>query len=184
MKKGFTLIELLIGVSISLIIVALVVSFLTTGSLGYQFINKKVQYQRNARLVAERLIREVKKASIIDSTSDGSNLIFSYTYYDFSTNPVSSTLSTIRYYVDNNGILRRQVKQGSLWVGNNPLTESDFKVIPPIFFYYNESGNIVSPQNAQIIQVELKFDGNKDNIVDYTLTFSIFLPIKSTYYLR
>lgn len=184
MKKGFTLIELLISVSIVIIIIALVVNFLITGSRGYQFINRKVQYQRNARLVAERLIREVKKASIIDSSSDGSNLIFSYTFYNFSTNPVSSTFSTIRYYVDNNGILRRQVRQGNLWIGNNPLTESDFRILTPIFYYYNSLRQSVSPQNAEIIDIYLKFDGNKDNISDYTLSFSIFLPVKSVYYLK
>lgn len=184
MRKGYTLVELLISISIVIIIIALVVNFLITGSLGYQFINKKVQYQRNARLVAERMIREVKKASLIDSASDGSNLIFSYTYYDFSTNPVSSTLSTVKYYVDSNGVLRRQVKQGSLWVGNNPLTESDFKILTPVFYYYNSARQLISPQNAELIEIVLKFDGDKNNIPDYTLTFNIFLPVRSVYYVK
>lgn len=184
MKKGFTLVELLISMVVVIIIITLVVNFLMTGSLGYQLINRKVQYQRNTRLVAERLIRELKKASIIDSLSDGSMIIFSYTYYDFSSNPVSSTLSTIRYYVDSNGILRRQVRLGNSWVGNNPLTESDFKVLTPVFYYYNSFRQNVAPQNAEIIEVYLRLDGNKDNISDYTLTFSIFLPVKSVYYLK
>lgn len=184
MKKGFTLIELLISISVVIIIITLVVNFLITGSRGYQLINKKIQYQRNARLVAERLIREVKKASMIDSSSDGSSLVFSYTYYNFSVNPVSSTLSTIRYYVDSNGILRRQVRQGTLWVGNNPLTESDFRILTPMFYYYDSTRQSVAPQNAEIVDVYIKFDGNRDNIPDYTLSFSIFLPIKSVYYLK
>ncbi len=184
MKKGYTLVELLISISIVIIIIVLVINFLITGSLGYQFINKKVQYQRNARLVAERMIREVKKASLIDSSSHGSNLIFSYTYYDFSTNPIRSTLSTVKYYVDSNGVLRRQVRQGSLWVGNNPLTESDFKILTPIFYYYNSLRQPVSPQNAELIEVVLKFDGDGNNISDYTLTFNIFLPVRSVYYVK
>ncbi|HOJ93032.1 MAG TPA: prepilin-type N-terminal cleavage/methylation domain-containing protein [Dictyoglomaceae bacterium] len=184
MKKGFTIIELLVGITISAIIITIVVSSLTIGLKSYQFVSKKVEYQRNARLVAERLIREVKKASFIDPVSDGGNLIFSYTLYDFSSNPITSTLFVVRYYVDNRGILRRQVKQGNLWVGNNPLTENDIKVILPTFYYYNDSGVLTSSKDASWIQVLLKLDGNMDDIPDYTLTSTIFLPVKSVYFLK
>ncbi|MGB9857081.1 MAG: PilW family protein [Dictyoglomaceae bacterium] len=184
MRKGFTLTELLISIAVSFIVILAIINFLVIGSQSYQRITQRIDLQRNARLVSDRLIREVKRAESIDPTSDGSSLIFSYSVYEINLGIVSSTLSTIRYYVDNNGILRRQVKQGSLWVGNNPLTENNIKVLIPIFSYLDYSGNPISPNLSNIIFVSLRLDANNDNQPEYTLTFSIYLPAKETYFLR
>jgi|YelNatPaOPRAMG01_1025707.scaffolds.fasta_scaffold00302_28 prepilin-type N-terminal cleavage/methylation domain-containing protein len=183
--RGFTLIELLISVTISLIVIFVIVNFLILGSQSYQKITRGIDLQRNARLVSERLIREVKRAKYIDPISDGGSLIFKYVEYNLNSNPINYTESIIRYYVDTSGILRRQVKQGSLWVGNNPLTENNIKVLTPVFFYLDSSGNPVSSPNlANIILVSLRLDSNLDGQSDYTLTFSIYLPVKETYFLR
>ncbi len=184
-RKGFTLTELLISIAVSFIVITAIVNFLIVGSQSYQRINQKIDLQRNARLVSDRLIREVKRAFSIDPASDGSSLIFNYYVYTLqSNNIVSSTLSTIRYYVNPSGVLKRQVKQGSLWVGDNPLTENNVKVLIPIFYYLNELGNTTSPNLAKIVLVNLRLDANKDNQADYTLSFSIYLPLKENYFLR
>ncbi|PMQ01010.1 MAG: prepilin-type cleavage/methylation domain-containing protein [Dictyoglomus sp. NZ13-RE01] len=184
MRKGFTLTELLISIAVSFIVITAIVNFLIIGSQSYQRVNRNIDLQRNARLVSDRLIREVKRAQIIDPLSDSGSLIFSYYIYTVSSGIISSTLSTVRYYVDSAGILRRQVKQGTLWVGNNPLTENNIKVLLPLFSYLNYSGNSVAPNNAKVIAVSLKLDVNKDNQADYTLTFSIYLPVTENYFLR
>lgn len=184
MKKGFTLIELLISITVSFIVIFAIVNFLIIGSQSYQRITQRVDLQRNARLVSDRLIREIKRAKSIDPTSDGSSLIFSYSVYNFNSNPISATSSTIKYYIDTAGILRRQVKQGALWVGNNPLTENNIKVLTPLFSYLDYSGNPTSPNLSNIIFVNLRLDANNDNQPEYTLTFSIYLSVKETYFLR
>ncbi len=184
MKKGFTLTELLISIAVSFIVITAIVNFLIIGSQSYQKINQKIDLQRNARLVSDRLIREVKRAYSIDPSSDGNNLIFNYYIYTLQSNIVSSSLSTIRYYVNTSGILKRQVKQGFLWVGDNPLTEDNIKVLTPVFYYLDKSFNPTPPNLAKIILVNLKLDANKDNQADYTLSFSIYLPLKENYFLR
>ncbi|MCS7201572.1 MAG: prepilin-type N-terminal cleavage/methylation domain-containing protein [Dictyoglomus sp.] len=184
MKRGFTLVEFLISVTVSFIVITAIVNFLIVGSRSYQSLNQRIDLQRNARLVSDRLIREIKRASSIDPSSDGSSIIINYYIYTLQTNIVSSSLSTVRYYVNPSGILRRQVKQGSLWVGDNPLTENNFRVLTPVFYYLDASSNITSPNLAKIVLVDLKLDADRDNRADYTLSFSIYLPLKENYFLR
>lgn len=184
MKKGFTLTELLISITVSFIVITAIVNFLIIGSQGYQKINQKIDLQRNARLTSDRLVREVKRAYSIDPSSDGSNLIFNYYVYTLQSNIVSSSLSIIRYYVSSSGVLKRQVRQGILWVGDNPLTENNIKVLTPVFYYLDASFNSTSPNLAKVILVYLRLDANKDNQADYTLSFSIYLPLKENYFLR
>ena len=74
-QKGFSLIELMVVVVILGIIVLGLVTFFTGGAKSWVAGQSQLEAQRNARQAMDRMVREIREASVI-TTNDDKKIIF------------------------------------------------------------------------------------------------------------
>lgn len=157
-KKGFSLIEMMVVVIILGLIVLGLVAFFTGGAKSWVAGQSQLKAQREARQAMDRMVREIREADYIYSTSISSQIDFN-TPFD---GPISYSLS-------GSGDLKR----GSNLMINNVQSLA--------FTYFDNSGNLVETSDhdkeskVSKVHIDLQVDVDQDNNPDITLNSDIDL---------
>jgi len=158
-QRGFSLIELMVVVVILGIIVLGLVTFFTGGAKSWVAGQSQLEAQRNARQAMDRMVREIREADYVASTSISDDI-------DFHTPFVGS----ISY---------------SLSVSGGDLKRDDIPMINNVqslvFTYFDNSGNLVvisdSDKESKVskVHIDLQVDVDQDNNPDITLNADVNL---------
>ena len=163
-KKGFSLIELMVVVVILGLMVLGLVTFFTGGARSWISGQSQLKAQRETRQVMDRMVREIREADLIDTSSNSGSLSF--------TTPFDS-LETITYsYSSIDKILSREKGSGpNATLISNVL---NFNVV-----YLDNEDNTKNPasENSQIskIRISLLTDMDDDTNADITLESDVDL---------
>jgi len=163
-KKGFSLIELMVTITILSIIILGLVTFFTGGTRSWISGQSQIKAQRETRQVMDQMVREIREANLIDTSSNSGSLSF-ITPFD------SGEIITYSYNsIDK--ILSRKKGSGP----NTPLINNvlNFNVI-----YLDNEDNTKNPasENSQIskIRISLLTDMDNDTNADITLESDVDL---------
>lgn len=158
---GFSLIEMLVVVVILGLIVLGLVTFFTGGTKSWVAGQSQLTAQRNARQAMDRMVREIREGSSIDS-DDSNQTSIKINYLDsFSKNSITYSLSDTTIQKD-----------------STPLIDNVLKVNgEAIFKYYDSSGNEVTSPDSTVskIHINLKVDVDDDGKPDITLNTDVNL---------
>ena len=154
-QKGFSLIELMVAVVILGLIILALVTFFTGGTIAWVAGQSQLEAQRNARLAMDRMVREIREADYVASTSISDDI-------DFHT-PFAGSISY------------------SLSVSGGDLKRDDIPMINNVqslvFSYYDSSGIQVEPPVGTVskVHINLEVDVDKDGNPDITLNADVNL---------
>lgn len=157
-QKGFSLIEMMVVVIILGLIVLGLVAFFTGGAKSWVAGQSQLKAQREARQAMDRMVREIREADYINSSSISSQI-------DFNT-PFDGSIS---YSLTESGDLKR----GSNLMINNVQSLA--------FTYFDNSGNLVATSDddkeskVSKVHINLQVDVDQDNNPDITLNSDIDL---------
>jgi prepilin-type N-terminal cleavage/methylation domain-containing protein len=156
-KNGFSLIELMVVVVILSLIVLGLVTFFTGGARSWIAGQSQIEAQRNARQAMDIMVRQIREANKIYSTSRSSEIYF-HTPFD---GDISFSL------------LGRDLKRiNNIMISN---------VQGLIFTYLDNSGSTVDPTDSDKeskvskVHINLQVDVDQDNNPDITLNSDIDL---------
>ena len=150
-KKGFSLIEMMVVVVILGLVVLALVTFFTGGTISWMAGQSQLKAQREARQAIDRMVREIREANKIYSTSISDEIYF-HTPFD---GDISFSLSG------------RDLKRINNIMINNVQSLT--------FTYFDNSGNSIAPESASKVHINLKVDVNKDENPDITLNADVDL---------
>jgi prepilin-type N-terminal cleavage/methylation domain-containing protein len=159
-QKGFSLIELMVAVVILGLIILALVTFFTGGTKAWVAGQSQLEAQRNARLVMDRMVREIREGKNIHEDSNGTKIIIIYS--DNTTKKYEKVNSTLK---ENSSILI------------NNLIVKDYSVNPIFKYYKNDGSEVTTPSGNDVskVHIELEVDVDKDSNPDITLNADIKL---------
>jgi len=163
-KQGFSLIELMVTITILSIIILGLVTFFTGGTRSWISGQSQIKAQRETRQVMDQMVREIREADLIDTSSNSGSLSF--------TTPFDSGEIIAYSYNSIDKILSRKKGSGP----NTPLINNvlNFNVI-----YLDNEDNTKNPasENGQIskIRISLLTDMDEDTNADITLESDVDL---------
>jgi len=156
-KKGFSLIEMMVVVVILGLVVLALVTFFTGGTISWMAGQSQLKAQREARQAIDRMVREIREANKIYSTSISDEIYF-HTPFD---GDISFSLSG------------RDLKRiNNIMISN---------VQGLVFTYFDNSGSTVDPSDSEKeskvskVHISLQVDVDQDNNPDITLNSDIDL---------
>jgi prepilin-type N-terminal cleavage/methylation domain-containing protein len=159
-QKGFSLIEMMVVVVILGLIVLALVTFFTGGAKSWVAGQSQLKAQREARQAIDRMVREIREGkNIINDLVDISD---ADTIVVFIPNLGSKPAHKATYDLSSTTIQRN----------SNPLIDN---VQSLVFTYFDNSGNLVAPENASKVHIDLKVDVDKDDNPDITLNTDVNL---------
>jgi len=157
-QKGFSLIEMMVVVVILGLIVLGLVTFFTGGAKSWVAGQSQLEAQRNARQAMDRMVREIREADYINSSSVLSQI-------DFNT-PFDGSIS---YSLSESGDLKRDL---NLIINN---------VQSLAFTYFDNGGNPVATSDTDKeskvskVHIDLRVDVDQDSKPDITLNSDVDL---------
>jgi prepilin-type N-terminal cleavage/methylation domain-containing protein len=159
-QKGFSLIEMMVVVVILGLIVLALVTFFTGGAKSWVAGQSQLKAQREARQAIDRMVREIREGkNIINDLVDISD---ADTIVVFIPDLGSKPAHKATYDLSSTTIQRN----------SNPLIDN---VQSLVFTYFDNSGNLVAPENASKVHIDLKVDVDKDDNPDITLNTDVNL---------
>ena len=158
-KNGFSLIELMVVLAILGIIILGLVTFFTGGTKSWVAGQSQLEAQRNARQAMDRMVKEIREADYINSSSVSSQI-------DFNT-PFDGSIS---YSLSESGDLKR----GFNLIINNVQSLA--------FTYFDNSDTAVdlpltveTASKISKVHIDLKVDVDDDGNPDITLNTDVSL---------
>jgi len=157
-NRGVSLIELMVVVVILSLIILGLVTFFTGGVRSWITGQNQLSAQRNARQAMDWMVREIREADYINSSSAISQI-------DFNT-PFDGSIS---YSLSGSGDLKR---------GISPVISN---VQSLVFTYFDNSGNPVATSDTDKeskvskVHIDLQVDVDQDNNPDITLNSDVDL---------
>lgn len=153
--RGFTLIETIMAVVIFALAMGVITGLIVIGYRTQGYAWQQSMAINEARKGIETMIKEIREARPGD---DGSYIIEKADDYEFifySDIDKDSSIEKIRYFLDGTNF-KKGVTEPSGWPISYPavnenisiLTE-DVRNLPPIFYYYNESGQEITELPAR-----------------------------------
>jgi prepilin-type N-terminal cleavage/methylation domain-containing protein len=159
-QSGFSLIEMMVVVVILGLIVLGLVTFFTGGAKSWVAGQSQLKAQREARQAIDRMVREIREGKNIINylvdISDADTIIVSIP--DLGSKPAYKAT----YDLSGTTVQRN----------SNPLIDN---VQSLVFTYFDNSGNLVAPENASKAHIDLKVDVDKDGKPDVTLNTDVNL---------
>ena len=152
-QKGFSLIEMMVVVVILGLIVLGLVTFFTGGAKSWVAGQSQLQAQRNARQAMDRMVREIREAKLVESSSGKNNIKVSF--------PDSFAKNNVTYSWS--GTPGDPVYRDSNTLINN--------VKNLVFSYYDSSGGPVDSlyETVSKVHIDLEVDVDKDDKPDIIL---------------
>jgi len=158
-RKGFSLIEMMVSLGILSLIIIGLVTFFSGGTRSWVTGQYQLEAQRNARLAMDRMVREIREADYIVSSSISSSIDFHTPFHG----NISYSLSV------------NDLKRGSNTVINNVLTLD--------FSYFDNSGTEINSFPLSVedaskiskVNINLQVDVDQDSSSDITLNSDINL---------
>lgn len=165
-QKGFSLIEMMVVVVILGIIVLGLVTFFTGGTKSWVAGQSQLIAQRNARQAIDVMVREIREGKNITSGTE-----------------ISVTVSVPSFDVDGSIDSYNDVNYswpGNAWDPINRIVSSGTNTLISnvqslAFTYFDSSGNLVTPENASKIHINLQVDVDRDSNPDVTLNTDVNL---------
>ncbi len=117
-KSGFTLLETLFAVSISMLLFFIITYLYTVNQNVYKTADKKNEITQNARVVIDRISREIRQTQdmVSDLPPDASNpaelpqeIIFQDGHNNIDNNNPATSIQYIRYYLDGHNLMRQTI---------------------------------------------------------------------------
>lgn len=141
-KKGISLIETLVYVTILTLVSVLIVSALSSLGKSYRSMRQAESIERTAQIVLERVGREVRGASSIDTAAsvfnnDNGSLTIN-------TEDDDGSPTTIRFYLSDDSVW---IEEGGIEEG--PLSPSDVTITSLIFYR-------ISTAESEAVKVEME----------------------------
>jgi len=149
-KKGVSLIELMVTISILSVIILGLVTFFTGGTRSWISGQSQIKAQRETRQVMDRMVREIREANLIDTSSNSGSLSFT-TPFD------SGEIITYSYNSINKSLSLKKGSGPNITLINNVL---NFNVI-----YLDNEDNTKNPasENDQISKIRISLLTDMDN---------------------
>ena len=165
-KKGFSLIEMMVVVIILGLIVLGLVTFFTGGAKSWVAGQSQLEAQRNSRQAIDRMVREIREGKNITTGSETS-ITVSVPHFDVNGN--IDFCNSVNYYWS-----------GNIWYPINRIVSSGTNVLinnvqSLAFTYFDSSGNLVTPENASKVHINLQVDIDRDSNPDITLNTDVNL---------
>ena len=159
-QKGFSLIEMMVVVVILGLIVLGLVTFFTGGAKSWVAGQSQLKAQREARQAIDRMVREIREGkNIINDLADISDADSIVVFI-----PDLGSKPAYKATYDLSGTIVQR--------NSNPLIDN---VQSLVFTYFDNSGNLVAPENASKVHIDLKVDVDKDSKPDVTLNTDVNL---------
>jgi len=163
-KKGFSLIELMVTITILSIVILGLVTFFTGGTRSWISGQSQIKAQRETRQVMDQMVREIREATLINTSSNSGSLVF--------TTPFDSGVTITYSYSSIDKKLSRKK-------GSGPNTTLISNVLNFNVVYLDNEDNIKNPasENSQIskIRISLLTDMDNDTNADITLESDVDL---------
>jgi len=163
-KQGFSLIELMVTITILSIIILGLVTFFTGGTRSWISGQSQIKAQRETRQVMDRMVREIREANLINTSSNSGSLAF--------TTPFDSGVTITYSFSSIDKILSRKK-------GSGPNTTLISNVLNFNVVYLDNEDNTKNPasENSQIskIRISLLTDMDDDTNADITLESDVDL---------
>jgi len=165
-NKGFSLIEMMVVVVILGLIVLGLVTFFTGGTKSWVAGQSQLEAQRNARQAIDRMVREIREGKNITTGSETS-ITVSVPHFDVNGN--IDSYNDVNYYWSGNtwDHINRIVSLGTNVLINNVQSLA--------FTYFDSSGNLVTPESASKVHINLQVDVDRDSNPDITLNTDVNL---------
>jgi prepilin-type N-terminal cleavage/methylation domain-containing protein len=156
-KNGFSLIELMVVVTILSLMVLGLVTFFSGGARSWISGQSQLKAQREARMVMDSMVKEIREGKKVESVSTNSVTI-SY--------PAALGKANVTFALINGQILRNNV---NILIDNIPGGGLTFD------YFDNEEKPTVDPTKASKLRINLKVDVDKDTKPDIVIETEVNL---------
>jgi prepilin-type N-terminal cleavage/methylation domain-containing protein len=156
--RGFSLIELMIVVTILSLMVLGLVTFFSGGARSWISGQSQLKAQREARIVMDSMVKEIREGKKIENGSYENGVIISY--------PAILGKENVTFELINGQILRNNV---NILIDNIPGGGLTFD------YFDNEENPIADPTKASKLRINLKVDVDKDMHPDIVIETEVNL---------